>query len=257
MKWKLIHPELRDGIATVVMDHPPANAMNTQLFAELTDYFRERQEDGEVRAVVLTATGQRFFSAGLDVKEFEALPPDAPVGELNRQARRCFAALIDCPVPVIGALNGMALGGGLALAGCCDVLIASQTATLGLPEIKVGLLGAATFLYRLFPPMKVRKIFYTGEMVSAQEAYRLGAVEKVVPPEQLLAEAMALAREFAARSPVAIRLAKESCLTIETIDLKRSYRTEQGFTAELYGYRDSREARRAFLEKRPPVFTGE
>ena len=135
-------------------------------------------------------------------------------------------------------------------------MLASEDATFGLPEIDRGALGAATHLMRLFGIQKTRRMLYTGESIDAHEAHRLGSIESVVPPEQLRDEALALARTIASKSPKALRLAKWSLNGIELLDVKESYRYEQGFTLELYTSPDSREARNAFVEKRDAKFDG-
>jgi enoyl-CoA hydratase len=146
------------------------------------------------------------------------------------------------------------LGGGIGMVGASDIIVASEDATFGLPEIDRGALGAATHLLRMFPIQKVRKMLLTGESISAAEAYRLGAVETVTSRDELLPTAMAIATSIAQKSPRAVRLAKESLNGIELLDIKRSYRYEQGFTLELYTSPDSQEARNAFVDKRDANF---
>jgi enoyl-CoA hydratase len=161
-------------------------------------------------------------------------------------------AITDCAVPVIGAINGPALGAGLAFAACCDILVAAEEASFGVPEINVGLLGASAHVSLLVGRYKAREMFFTGERVSAAELHRLGAVRAVVPRADLLATAGALADELAAKSPIALRLAKESMNRVEHLSLKEAYRTEQDYTARLSTFEDAAEARAAFTEKRPP-----
>jgi enoyl-CoA hydratase/carnithine racemase len=163
---------------------------------------------------------------------------------------------LECKKPVIGAINGAALGAGLAIAASCDILVASESASLGLPEIDVGLLGGGRHTMRLFGCSRTRRMMFTGYRVPADECYRLGVVESVVPPDQLMEAAMVLAREIAAKSPIAIQLAKTSLNAIEEMSLRDGYRFEQNMTVELGKSEDSKEAMRAFSEKRPPVFTG-
>ena len=149
------------------------------------------------------------------------------------------------------------LGGGIGIVGSCDVIYAAEDASFGLPEIDRGALGAASHLLRMFPIQKVRRMLYSGEPIGAQEAYRLGAVEAVVTREALRPTARELAAKIAAKSPKAVRLAKESLNGIELLDVKTSYRFEQGFTLELYTSPDSQEARDAFVEKRDADFHDE
>jgi enoyl-CoA hydratase len=161
-------------------------------------------------------------------------------------------AITDCAVPVIGAINGPALGADVAFAACCDMLLAAEHATFGTTEINVGLLGASSHLSLLVGRHKAREMFFTGEKVPAQEFHRLGAVRAVVPADQLMHEARRLAESLAAKSPIALRLAKESMNRVENLPLKDAYRTEQDYTQRLMGFEDSAEARSAFLEKREP-----
>jgi enoyl-CoA hydratase len=161
-------------------------------------------------------------------------------------------AITDCAVPVIGAINGPALGAGLAFAACCDILIASDNATFGTTEINVGLLGASSHVSKLVGRYKAREMFFTGEVVPAWELHRLGSVRAVVPRADLIATARELAVTLASKSPIALRLAKESMNRVEYLPLKDAYRTEQDYTARLQGYEDAAEARAAYLEKRPP-----
>jgi enoyl-CoA hydratase len=161
-------------------------------------------------------------------------------------------AITDCPVPVIGAINGPALGAGLAYAACCDILVAADTATFGCTEINVGLLGASAHLSRLVGRHKAREMFFTGETVTAEELHRLGVVRAVVPRAELMATARELATTIATKSPIAMRLAKESMNRVENLSLQDGYRTEQDYTARLQRFEDAREARHAFLERRDP-----
>jgi len=169
-------------------------------------------------------------------------------------SRDAMWAITDCAVPVIGAINGPALGAGLALAACCDILIAAEGASFGAPEINVGLLGASAHLSMLVGRHKARELYFTGERISAEELHQLGAVRAVVPRDQLLPVAVALAADLAGKSPIALRLAKESMNRVEGLPLKDAYRIEQEYTARLATFEDAAEAREAYREKRPPVW---
>ena len=253
MTEQAISYEVRERIAEVTIDRPPVNALSSSEWIGLTEAFQAIGRRNDVSVVILAAAG-RGFCAGVDIRETAADTDGRIIVRVNRACRECFAAIYDCPVPVIGAIHGFCVGGGIGLAGSCDILIAADNATFGLPEIDRGALGAATHLIRLFPQLKARKMFYTGSTVDAHEAYRLGAVEKVVAPGELIEEARDLGRDIASKSVEALRLAKESLNSIELLDVKKSYRFEQGFTLELFTSEDSAEARRAFVEKRPPSF---
>jgi enoyl-CoA hydratase len=250
-----IHVEISDHIATVTLDRPPVNAIDNETYGEIVDVFESFADDRDVRVAILTAAGRRAFIAGVDLKTYgtaAAEPPARFVVDPARPARDAMWAITDCAVPVIGAINGPAVGAGLALAACCDILIASENATFGTTEINVGLLGASAHLSLLVGRHKAREMFFTGEQVPADALHRLGAVRAVVAPDDLSSAARDLAATLAEKSPIAMRLAKESMNRVEFMPLKDAYRTEQDYTARLRRYEDATEARDAFLEKRPP-----
>jgi enoyl-CoA hydratase len=246
-----IRSVVEGGIAEVVIDNPPVNALGSAAWREFAALLGDLGRRGDVQCVLIRAEG-RGFQAGVDVKELAA--DGKKIVEVNRGCYDTFAAIYDCPVPVISAVHGYCLGGGIGIAGSSDIVIASEDATFGLPEIDRGALGAATHLMRLVGMQKTRRMLYTGESISAAEALRLGALESVVPREKLRDAALELARKIAAKSPRALRLAKWSLNGIELLDPKKSYRFEQGFTLELYTSPDSQEARDAFVEKRGARF---
>jgi enoyl-CoA hydratase len=247
--------DVADHVATVTIDRPPVNAVDTATLARLGDAFRSLGEDRDVRVAILTGAGGRSFVGGADLRTIDDdRAAGSPGHQLDRGlvAREAMWAISDCPVPVIGAINGPAIGAGLALAAVCDILLAADTATFGTTEINVGLLGASAHLSLLVGRHKARELFFTGELIGAEELHRLGAIRKVVPQGELADEARALAGVLAAKSPIALRLAKESMNRVEFLPLKDAYRTEQDYTARLLGFEDSAEARAAFLEKRDP-----
>ena len=214
------------------MDNPPVNALTVAGWFELARIVRALGEDPAVRVVVLRAEG-RGFNAGVDIKEMQQSGGfDALIGA-NRGCYAAFAAVYECAVPVIAAVNGYCLGGGIGLVGNADVIVASDDATFGLPEVDRGALGAATHLSRLVPQHRMRAMVYTSAVATAAELHAYGSVLKVVPTGELRAAAMEVAGEIAAKSPTVIRAAKESLNGIDLWDVKRSYRFEQGFTFEL------------------------
>jgi enoyl-CoA hydratase/carnithine racemase len=225
-----------DGVTEVVLNHPPVNALDSRGWFELADTLRRLGRDESVRVVLLAAEG-RGFCAGVDIKELQR--DGRLITQVNRGCYEAFAAIYDCEVPVIAAVHGFCLGGGIGMAGASDIVLASDDATFGLPEIDRGALGAATHLMRMFGMQKTRRMLYTGEPIPAAEAYRLGGVERVVPRAELRSAARELAAKIASKSPKAMRLAKWSLNGIELLDIKKSYRFEQGFTLELYTSADS------------------
>jgi enoyl-CoA hydratase len=220
------------GVAEIVMEHPPVNALPVAGWFELAEMLREAGADREVRAVVLRAEG-RGFNAGVDIKEIQADAGFAALVGANRGCFAAFAAVYECAVPVVAAVHGFCLGGGIGLVGNADIIVASEDATFGLPEVDRGALGAATHLSRLVPQHKARAMMYTSATASAAELHAFGSVLRVVPPEQLPTAALAVAAEIAAKDPTVIRMAKEAFNGIDPWDVKRSYRYEQGFTFEL------------------------
>src|SRR4051794_18433194 len=227
-----------DHIATVTLDRPPVNAVDTGTFAEIIDVFSGFADDREVRVAVFTGAGDRAFMAGVDLQSIgprdgRRETPPSLVTDPARMARDAMWAVTDCAVPVIGAINGPALGAGLAFAACCDILIASENARFGTTEINVGLLGASSHLSLLVGRHKAREMFFTGEQVPAAELHRVGAVRAVVPRAELLATATELARSLAAKSPIAMRLAKDAMNRVEFLPLREAYRTEQDYTNRL------------------------
>jgi enoyl-CoA hydratase len=238
----------RPGIADVVIDVPPVNALDVAAWFALADALIEAGRDPETRVVVLRAEG-RGFCAGVDIKEIQARGDEALVG-VNRGCAAAFAAVYDCEVPVIAAVHGFCLGGGIGLVGNADIVIASEDATFGLPEVDRGALGAATHLARLVPQHKMRAMVYTAEPVTASEMYRYGSILELVDRGSLVDRAHEVARQISAKSPTILRRAKESLNGIDPVDVKRSYRFEQGFTYELHVRGVAEEQRAAFVEKR-------
>ena len=237
------------GIAEVVMDNPPVNALTVAGWFDLATQVRAAGDDPEVRVVVLRAEG-KGFNAGVDIKEMQNTEGfDALIGA-NRGCYEAFAAVYECKVPVIAAVNGFCVGGGIGLVGNADVIVAADDAVFGLPEVDRGALGAATHLSRLVPQHKMRAMVYTSANASAQELHAFGSVLEVVPQADLRDAAFAVAEQIAAKSPTVIRAAKESLNGIDLWDVKRSYRFEQGFTFELNLSGVADEHRDAFVAKR-------
>jgi enoyl-CoA hydratase len=232
-----------------VVDAPPVNALTVAGWFELARTLTELGENRAVRVVVLRADG-RGFNAGVDIKEMQNTEGfDALIGA-NKGCFAAFAAVYDCPVPVIAAVHGFCVGGGVGLVGNADVIVASDDAYFGLPEVDRGALGAATHLSRLVPQHKMRAMVYTSATATAAELHAFGSVLQVVTRDQLRDAAFAVAQQIAEKSPTVIRAAKESLNGIDLWDVKRSYRFEQGFTFELNLAGVSDELRDAFVEGR-------
>jgi enoyl-CoA hydratase len=221
-----------DGIRVLTMDYPPVNALPVQGWFDLAAALDEAGRDQTTHVVVLRAEG-KGWNAGVDIKEMQqATGFEALIGA-NRGCHAAFKAVYECAVPVIAAVNGHCLGGGVGLVGNADCVVASDDAYFGVPEVDRGALGAATHLARLVPPHLMRTLYFTGRNVTAQDLVPHGSVLEVVPRDRLDEAALAVAAEIARKDTRVIRMAKEAINGIDPVDVNRSYRYEQGFTMEL------------------------
>ena len=239
-----------DRIAVVTLNHPKVNAQTTEMMEALTAAFDGFNDSKDVRVVVLTGAG-RIFSAGADLKNRikTGTEPGKRWGHLRR-VRETFYSVMECEKPVIAAVNGPALGAGMVLASSCDMMIASEAANFGLPEIDVGLMGGARHAMEIFGRSLTRRMIFTGYRVPASELYRLGIIEACTSPEELMPTAMAMAREIAKKSSYAVRMAKRTVGTIGNLSVRDGYRFEQNMTADVAFHKDSKESMAAFVEKR-------
>ncbi|MBP1325962.1 enoyl-CoA hydratase [Leucobacter exalbidus] len=220
------------GIRTITMAYPPVNALPTAGWFGVADAMREASTDPDTRVVILRAEG-RGFNAGVDIKEMQRTSGHDALIAANRGCFESFKAIYECAVPVISSVQGFCLGGGVGFVGNSDVIIASDDAYFGLPEVDRGALGAATHLARLVPTHKLRALYYTSQNITAQELHSYGSVHQVVPRAELDEATLVFAREIAAKDTRVIRAAKEALNGIDPVDVNRSYRFEQGFTFEL------------------------
>lgn len=249
-------PEGRPHVALVTIDRPPVNAMSLGAHRELLSTLRSLSQDASVRCIVLTGAGKRAFIAGGEVGELGALNAASAL-ERTSVVRDVLDAIRRNSVPVIGAINGPALGGGLAIAAQCDVIVAADTATFGLPEIDVGVMGGTKHLARIAPEKVMRWMALSGKRVSASYLERFGSIHQVVTSEALLETALEAADEICAKSPAAVRLMKEVINLTEHMNLNDGYHVETYATAIISTHSDSKEAARAFKEKRPGVYPQE
>jgi enoyl-CoA hydratase len=240
------------GIAEVVFNKPPVNAFSSSEWAAIAAHITELGRNDAVRVIVIRATG-KGFCAGVDIKELAA--DSSKIVAVNKGNYDSFEAIHRNPKPVIVALHGFVLGGGIGIAGAADIIVASHCARFGVPEVDRGAMGGGAHLQRMFPVQKVRYMYFTGEFIDAAEAYRLGAIEQVVGLDQLRDCAMSIATQIAAKSSPMIQLAKEALTGIEDGNLEDKYRWEQGFTLQAYTEEDSQESRDAFVEKRESNFS--
>ena len=247
----MIRSDVRDHIAEVIIDNPPVNALPVAGWTELAETIRAHGKNPDVHVLIIGANPElRGFQVGVDIKELAADPTKRSLLQVSKGCWETFAAIYDCEVPVIAAVHGFCLGSGVSIAGNADIVVAADDAQFGVPEVDRGALGVGTHLARFVPQHKLRMMFYTGQMVTAQELLSYGTVERVVPRDQLMDAAREIAQVIAKKSTLVIRRAKESLNVIEPVDVKRAYRFEQGFTYELQLFGDSDELRQAFVDKR-------
>ena len=228
-----IRSELRpDGIRVVTMDAPPVNALTVQGWYDVATALDEAGRDLDTKVVVLRAEG-RGFNAGVDIKEMQNTEGFGALLGANRGCYAAFKAVYECKVPVISAVNGFCVGGGVGLVGNSDVVVASDDAYFGVPEVNQGALGAATHMARLVPQHMMRTLYFTARTIKAADLVQFGSVLEVVPRDELDEAALKVAGEIAGKDTRVIRAAKECLNGIDPIDVNRSYRFEQGFTFEL------------------------
>lgn len=243
-----IHVEKRDGIAFVTMDRPPVNAFNRSMYDQARRTFNRLGDDPEVHVALLTGAGH-VFCAGNDLHEFVDFSFET-ANEHLAHARLCFNAMYDCAVPIVGAINGAAVGTGLALAGLCDIRVSAESAVYALPEIDVGVMGGARHTLRFAPTGLTRLMMYTGRRVTAREALAASMIEEIAPDGEVLERATALAREIAGKNPIALRFAKRGLNAVESMNLKEGYEFECGLTAGLRKLDDIGQAAAGELAKR-------
>jgi enoyl-CoA hydratase/carnithine racemase len=251
--------EVADHVATITLNRPDVrNAMNTALREAMLARFTALATDDDVRVIVVTGAGERAFSAGADIREF--VEPLVPTQFREQRRRIDFRQVMDrCPQPIIAAIRGVALGGGLELALACDIRIAADDALLGLTEVNLAIIpggGGTQRLPRLIGRGKALEMILTGARIGAAEALRLGLVERVVPAAEVMTAARELARELAGKAPVALRYAKEAVVKGLEMSLADGHRLEGDLSTLLRTTEDRLEGARAFLEKRNPNWKG-
>jgi enoyl-CoA hydratase len=262
---------VEDGVAVVTLDRPPVNALANQTFEEITAAMSQLSAGREASAIVLRAApDSKLFCGGVDLQDSprrhrpDGRPEDgAPQGDARdqidpgRSPRECFNSIYESGLPVIAEVHGKCIGAGVALVASCDLVVASDDASFALTEINVGVLGGVRHAQRLCGPWLAKRMFLTGQFVTADEIYRRGGIEAVVDRSELHDAAIDLGRTIATKSPIAVRLAKESANRVESMSLYDGYRTEQDYTQRVKRHADSDEARVAFVEKRGPRFRWE
>ncbi len=259
MSYETLLCEVKDQVATVTLNRPKVlHALNSQVFDDLESVFRTFAADPAVRVILLTGSGEKAFAAGADINEIAAT--DATTGQAKaRRGQSVFRLIETCGKPVIALVNGFALGGGCELAMACTIRIASETARLGQPEVKLGLIpgyGGTQRLPRLVGAPTALKLLLTGDMIPAAEALRIGLVDEVVPADQLIPRGEALAKAIVAMAPLAVAGCIEAVRRGTALDLEAALKIEAEIFGRLCGSADKTEGTSAFLEKRPPVWIG-
>ena len=259
MKYQHLLYSKEEGIGIVTINRPAAlNALSTEVYSELHELFQEIEDDQDVRVVIITGSGEKAFVAGADIADMK--PRDTvQVRSFAATGRSAADRIYSLSKPVIAAVNGYALGGGLELAMCCDLVIAAENARFGQPEINLAIIpggGGTQRLPRLVGMTRAKELIYTGDMIDANTALAWGLVNKVVPAENLMAEARELARKLLSKSSIALARAKKAITTGVNMDLASGIDLEEQCFALCFGTEDQKEGMGAFLEKRKPQFKG-
>jgi len=247
---------VENGVATLALNHPPANTLTLDLLLELEAAFDALAADRAVKAIIVTGSG-RFFIAGADIRVLAGIPSSREGTEMALRGQAIFNKIEACPRPVIAAINGVCLGGGLELAICCHIRLAAEGARFGQPEINLGIIpgfGATQRLSRLIGRSKATELILTGDLISAQEAKALGLLSQVVPPEDLLRQAQGLAGKIASKGQLAVRSALRAIHEGTELGLREGLDLEARLFGELCDSEDKKEGTSAFLEKRQPRF---
>jgi enoyl-CoA hydratase len=259
IEYQFIRVDATDGIATIAVNRPDKlNALNAATISELDAAFRAVAADSNVRGVIVTGAGAKAFVAGADIGELATMGPLTGIA-VSRRGQDAFRFLETMGKPVIAAVNGFALGGGLELALACHIRMASSNARFGLPEVKLGIIpgyGGTVRLQRIVGRGRALELILSGEMIDAQEAHRIGLVNRIADPDSLLGDATALMKKITANGPVALALAIESTDIAANVSADDALRHESDLFGLLASTADMREGMQAFLEKRPANFEG-
>ncbi len=259
MSFENITLEKKDGIAILTINRPQVlNALNRKTIEEIARAVDDIESDESVKVLIITGAGERAFVAGADINEFVGIDV-VTAKELSRNFQLLLNRIETLGKPVIAAINGLALGGGCELAMACDIRIASEKARLGQPEINLGIIpgaGGTQRLPRLVGIAKAKELIFTGDMIDAREAERIGLVNRVVPPDRVVDEAVELAKKLAGKSPFILKLAKEAINTGMNMDIYSAIALENDLVTIAFTTEDKEEGMRAFMEKRKPEFKG-
>ncbi|MEB3103932.1 enoyl-CoA hydratase/isomerase family protein [Ferviditalea candida] len=258
MEYEVLEYRVEQSVAVVTLNRPPYNPLNSQIFMELVHVLETIEDDDQVRAVILTGKGDKAFAAGADVHEMKGLDRKG-IAKMARLARAAFNSMELLSKPIIGAVNGLALGGGCELALACDLRICSEHAKFALPELKLGIIpgaGGTQRLPRIIGQARAKEMILFGETVDARKAYEIGLVNKTLPMEELYASSMEWALKLAENPPIAMQAFKRSINTGMNVDLESALLIEDAHSTIAFLSEDRKEGMTAFSEKRKPNFVG-
>lgn len=258
MTYEYLLVDIEENVATVTINRPPVNPLNTQVFKELSEVFAKLDENDEVRAVVLTGSGEKAFVAGADINEMAGLDL-VGINKMNKVSRAVFSQIENATKPVIAALNGMALGGGFELALACDLRISSEKAKFAFPEVGLGIIpggGGTQRLQKIVGQGVAKELLYFGDMFDAAKALELHIVNEVVPVDEVLSTAKEWAKKLASKPPVALQMLKLAVNTGSNTDIESGLIIESACFGNAFSTEDRKEGLTAFVEKRKPVYAG-
>lgn len=258
MIYEYLTCEIDNQVAVVTIDRPPVNPLSADVFRELKDIFDELDDDRDVCAIVLTGNGEKAFVAGADIKEM--MNQDlVGINKANKKAKAAYATVENVSKPVIAAINGVALGGGFELALACDLRISSEKAKFSFPEVGLGIIpggGGTQRLQKIVGQGIVKELIYFGDMISAERALELQLVNKVVPQEEVVAEAVKWGEKLAEKPAVALSMAKTAINEGSNTDLETGLSLEMNCFSNAFSSEDGKEGLHAFAEKRKPNYVG-
>lgn len=251
-----IQIEVDNSLAVMTINHPPVNTLNTEILDQLNEIIEKLVQNTDIRVAIITGKGEKFFVAGADIKQFPELDADSGKA-LVTHGQKILHRLSECHFPVICAVNGFAIGAGCELALACDLRIAATNAKFGLPEVGLGIIpgyGGTQRLAKLVGVGKAKELIFSGELISAEEAYRIGLVERLVPVGEAVQSAKLLAQQIAKQAPLAVQQAKCAIERGANMSLQEGLELESILFSQLCNTEDKNEGANAFLEKRTANF---
>lgn len=250
--------EKRHGVNIITINNPPANALSGKVLEDLDAAFVQAVADREIKCIIITGQGEKVFASGADIKELEGFDEAKAVEVLTRVKAFC-SKILDCPKPTIAAINGIAFGGGLEMALCCDFRVAQKKAKFGVPEIRLAVIpasGGTQLLPRLIGTAKAKWLLLSGEGIESEEALKIGLIERITESDALMEETLEMGKRLAANGPLAYAAIKKAMKAGMEMPFSEAMKEETRLFADLCNTQDKAEGVRAFLEKRKPIYTG-